>query len=64
MSTGHALVETRHGLIGTSDLDLEEGSLIAVAAAVGALHPTLLRIVPGSRSAKDVLLLDTLVHSA
>lgn len=63
MSTRHALVETRHGLISTSDLDLEKGSLVTVAATVGTLDTTLLRIIPRSGSSKDVLLLDTFVDS-
>ncbi|PWI70105.1 Mediator of RNA polymerase II transcription subunit 31 [Purpureocillium lilacinum] len=59
----HALVEARHGLVGTADLDLEEGGLVAVAAVVGALHAALLRIVPGARPAEDVLLLLALVDA-
>lgn len=64
MSASHALVKARHGLVGTSNLDLEEGGLVAVAALVGALDAALLRIVPGSGPAEDVLLLDALVHAA
>lgn len=64
VSAGHALVEARHGLIGTANLDLEEGGLVAVAALVGALHAALLRIVPGARSAKDILLLLALEGAA
>lgn len=59
----HALVETRHRLISTANLHLKEGGLVAIAALGGALHAALLRIVPGARSAKDVLLLDPLVHA-
>lgn len=62
MTTGHALVKTRHGLISTTNLDLEECCLISLAPFVGTLNTTLLRIVPGARTAKDILLLDTLVH--
>lgn len=62
MTTGHALVKTRHGLISTTNLDLEECCLISLAPFVGTLNTTLLRIVPGARTAKDIFLLDTLVH--
>lgn len=55
VAAGHALVETRHGLVGAANLDLEEGGLVAVAPLAGALHAALLRIVPGARAAKDVL---------
>lgn len=64
VSASHALVEARHGLVGTADLDLEESGLVAVTALVGALDAALLRIVPGSRPAEHVLLLDALVHAA
>ncbi|KND89861.1 hypothetical protein TOPH_05486 [Tolypocladium ophioglossoides CBS 100239] len=63
MATGHALVEARHGLVGTADLDLEEGGLVAVAAVGRALHAALLRIVPGAGPAEDVLLLLALVDA-
>src|SRR5690242_5079971 len=53
----HALEETRHGLVGAADLDLEKGRLVAVAAVGRALDAALLRIVPGARPAKDVVLL-------
>lgn len=56
MPTGHALIEARHGLVSTADLDLEEGGLVAVAALGGALHAALLRIVPRARPAEDVVL--------
>lgn len=64
VATRHALVETRHGLIGTADLHLEEGSLVAIAAPGRALHSALLRVVPGARTAEDVLPLDALVQAA
>jgi hypothetical protein len=57
VTTGHALEETRHRLISTSNLHLEEGRLLAIAALVRTLRLGLLRVVPGSRSAKDVLAL-------
>lgn len=34
----HALEETRHGLIGTPNLHLEKGRLLAGASLVGALR--------------------------
>jgi hypothetical protein len=64
VTAGHALVETRHGLISTANLNLEESCLVAFTSLVGALNTTLLRIVPSARTAKDVLLLDTLIHSS
>ena len=64
MSASHTLIKARHGLIRTSNLDLEESRLIAIASFVGTLHPTLLRIVPGAGTAEDVLLLDSLVDTA
>ena len=51
------LEEAGHGLVGTADLHLEEGGLVAVAALGGALGLALLRVVPGARPAEDVLLL-------
>lgn len=63
MPASHALVKARHRLVSTADLHLEEGGLVPIAAAVGALHAPLLRIIPGTRSAKDVLLLNTLVYT-
>ena len=51
------LEETRHGFVRAPDLDLEEGSLVPVAALGGALLLGLLRVVPGARSAEDVLAL-------
>lgn len=64
MSACHALEEARHGLVGAADLDLEKGSLVAIAALGWALGAALLRIVPGARPAEDVLLLDALVGAA
>lgn len=57
MTTRHALEETRHRLISTSDLHLEKGRLLASAAFVWTLRLGFLRVIPGSRSAKDVLAL-------
>ncbi len=57
----HALVKTGHGLIGTADLDLEEGSLVTVAVLCGTLNATLLGIIPGTWAAKDILFLLALV---
>lgn len=57
MLTGHALEETRHRLVGTPDLDLVEGGLVAVAFLDRALDTALLRIVPGARASEDVILL-------
>lgn len=51
------LVEARHGLVGAADLDLVKGGLAAVARGTGALDFCLVGVVPGSRSAKDVLAL-------
>lgn len=64
MTTGHALVKARHGLISTANLDLEECCLVSLASLVRALNTTLLRIVPGARTAKDIFLLDTLIHTS
>lgn len=64
VTTGHALVKARHGLISTANLDLEERCLISLASLVRALNTTLLRIVPGARTAKDIFLLDTLIHTS
>lgn len=64
MTTRHTLEETRHRLISTSNLHLEERRLLAVASFVRALRLGLLRIVPGSRAAKDVLALLALKDSA
>lgn len=58
------LVETRHGLVGTADLDLEEGRLLAVTPLARALRLALLRVVPGSRAAEDVLPLLAVEHPA
>lgn len=63
MPAGHALIEARHGLVGTADLDLVEGGLVAVALAVGALGAALLRVVPGAGPAEDVLPLLALVDA-
>lgn len=57
VTTRHALEETRHRLISTSNLHLEKRRLLAIAAFVRALRLGLLRVVPGSRPAKDVLAL-------
>lgn len=57
VTTCHALEETRHRLISTSNLHLEKRRLLAIAAFVRALRLRLLRVVPGSRAAKDVLAL-------
>lgn len=46
-----------HRLISTTNLDLEEGGLLAVAAVLGTLCARLVGIVPLARSAKDVLTL-------
>ncbi|KAF7548763.1 hypothetical protein G7046_g8560 [Stylonectria norvegica] len=59
--TRHALIETRHRLISTANLNLEESRLIAIAAPSRALHLALLGVVPGARPAEDVLALDALV---
>lgn len=63
MAASHALVKRRHGLVGTANLHLEEGRLVAVAALGRALHAALLRIVPGAGAAKDVLLFLALVDA-
>lgn len=63
MPAGHALIEARHGLVGTADLDLVEGGLVAVALAVGALGAALLCVVPGAGPAEDVLALLALVDA-
>lgn len=47
--------ETRHGLISTANLHLEEGCLSAIAILCGALYFALLRVVPSSRATKDIL---------
>lgn len=64
IATSHTLIETGHGLVRTSNLDLEKRRLVAIAPIIGALHTALLRIVPGAGPAKDVLLLDALVDAA
>lgn len=51
------LVENRHGLIGTANLDLEIGGLVSVAVLVGALLCGLVGIFPGARAAEDILAL-------
>lgn len=53
----HALEKTRHRLISTSNLHLEKRRLLANAAFVRALRLGFLRVIPGSRPAKDVLAL-------
>lgn len=60
LPAGHALVETRHRLVGAADLYLVKGGLVAVAAVGRALHLALLRVVPGARAAEDVVLLRAL----
>lgn len=57
MTACHALEETRHRLISTSNLHLEKGRLLANAAFVRTLRLGLLRVIPGSRPTKDVLAL-------
>jgi hypothetical protein len=57
IAAGHALVETRHGLIGTSNLHLEERSFVTITPICRTLHTTLLRIVPRTGTTKDVFLL-------
>jgi hypothetical protein len=57
----HALEEAGHRLISTANLDLEEGSFLAIASIGRALSRTLLRIVPGAGTAKDIFSLDTFV---
>lgn len=54
-STRHALVETRHRLIRTPDLNLEKRGHAAVAASPWALHVRLVGVVPCARTAKDIL---------
>lgn len=51
---GTYLVESRHRFIGTANLHLEEGGLVAVTAGGWALDVTLLRIVPCAGPAEDV----------
>lgn len=53
----HTLEETRHRLIRTSNLDLEKRRLIAITPISRTLRAALLRIIPSSRTTKDVLLL-------
>ena len=50
------LVEGRHRLICTSNLNLEEGGLVAVAVGIRTLDTLFLCIVPGARASKDVFL--------
>lgn len=64
VTTCHALEETRHRLISTSNLHLEERRLLAGASFIRALRLGLLRVVPGSRTAKDVLALLALKDTA
>lgn len=64
MAAGHALEKACHRLIGTANLDLEEGSLFAITSISRALSRPLLRIVPGAGATKDIFPLDTLVQSS
>lgn len=61
MTTGHALEETRHGLISTSNLDLVERRLVAIAFVSRALYTSFLSIIPSSWTTKDVFLFFALV---
>lgn len=54
------LVKTRHRLISTSDLDLEERSLIGVATFPWTLHFSLLGICPRLWSTEYILTLGAL----
>lgn len=49
------LEETRHGLISTTNLDLEEGCLSRVAIVLRTLHFNLVGVVPCAGPAKHVL---------
>lgn len=51
------LVKSRHRLIRTTNLHLEERGLIAIAAAPWTLYAALLCIVPGAWSSKHVFFL-------
>lgn len=64
VSAGHALVETRHGLISTADLDLVESGFLALAGSGRALDGGLVRVRPGLGTAEDVLALLFLKVSA
>lgn len=64
MAAGHALEKACHRLISTANLDLEEGSLFTITSISRALSRTLLRIVPGAGTTKDIFPLDTLVQSS
>lgn len=64
LTAGHALEKACHGLISTANLDLEEGSFIAITSISRALSRTLLRIVPGTGSTENIFSLDTLIQSS
>lgn len=48
------LIETRHRLISTSDLDLEECCLVAHTSILWALCLRLVGIIPSTRPSKDI----------
>jgi hypothetical protein len=64
VTAGHALEKAGHRLISTANLDLEEGGFLAIASISRALSRTLLRIVPGAGTTKDIFSLDTFVQSS
>jgi hypothetical protein len=52
--TATHLIETRHGLIRTPNLHLEERRLIAITPLPGALNLSLLRIIPCSGATEHI----------
>lgn len=58
------LVETRHGLISTADLDLVESGFFSLASSGRALNGRLVGVRPGLGTTKDVLALLFLKVSA
>lgn len=51
------LEETSHGFVGAADLQLVEGSLVAVATGTSALDGDLVGVIPGAGPAEDILTL-------
>lgn len=49
------LEETRHRFVRTTDLNLEEGRLVAITSLGWALLSALLSVVPRPRAAEDIL---------
>lgn len=63
MIAAHTIEKGRHGLIRTPDLHLKESGLVAIAVLRWTLRRDFLSIIPGARTANDILLLLALEFS-